>query len=101
MIDAPNVEGKTLAEMSQNHLQRRMAIEQPAGHQAQRMDAGLDGECPGCRRQPWKSVVNGLAARQGITGMQIEGLAERGGCIPELCKLRGIVIGGIVRRPDL
>jgi len=48
-----------------------------------------------------KSVVMVLAARQGITGMQIEGLAERGGCIPELCKLRSIVIGGIVRRPYL
>src|SRR5260370_21744690 len=92
MIDPPNVEGKTLAEMSQNHLQRWMAIEQPGGHQPQRVDAGLDCECPGCRRQPWKSVVNGLAARQGMTGKKIERLAARGRSSPTLCTTGGILI---------
>src|SRR5260221_6799663 len=99
MIDSPNVEGKSLAEMSENHLQRWMAIEQPGGHQPQRVGAGLDRERPSRRRQPRKSVVNWFAARQWITRVQIEGLAERAGCIPELRKLRAIVVGGIVRRP--
>src|SRR5260370_35821260 len=65
------------------------------------MNAGLDCKRPGCRGQPGKVVVYGLAAGKRIAGMKIEGLAERGGRRPEIREPFVIVVDSVLSRAHL
>ena len=46
VVDAPDAERQSFAEVTENHLEPGVVIEQAAGHQAKRVNRCLDRESP-------------------------------------------------------
>ncbi len=92
VVDAPNVERNAFTEVTEDHLQVRVSIEQPRRHQAQRVSAGLHRKGPCGRGQPGETIVNRLAGRQRIPRMHVKWLAERIRAVPKVGELRCVVI---------
>src|SRR5438477_11459905 len=73
IVDAPQIERQSLAEMTEDDLQAWQLVEQAAADQPQRMHRGLGRKRPVGPEQPVMARVVGYASRQWVTRMQIEG----------------------------
>ena len=98
MVDAPDAERQRLAQMAEDDGESGESVEQAAGHQAQRVGGGLDGEGPHGAEQFRVTLVDSLVARQGVARMQVDRHAECLGAFPERQEALVVVVpagGGV------
>jgi hypothetical protein len=76
VVDAPDVERQGLAQMAEDDGEPGESVEQAAGHEAQRVGGGLDGEGRHGAEQFRVPLVDSLVSRQGVARMQVDRHAE-------------------------